>query len=327
MKRAKREVPTQCIEKCPACGSTATEIAVSEVKDWFFQANDQEWRFARCENCGSLYLAERPTEAALGEVYEGYYTHTSPETPAPISKPNLASIISNSLLNARFGTALAPSFPLPVPQNLLSKLVSSRLESRYRYFPKLKKGARILDVGCGSGQFIARANAAGWKGYGVDFDPKAVKAARQKGLRVQLGDIDVAEKFGIGFDMITFSHVIEHVPDIPSTLEKTRRLLAPAGALHLEYPNPKAPGFSTYGRFWRGLEAPRHLCLPSKCAMDDLLRKARFGKVSWIEGSNDEDRQATDKASESAVRRNGAKIPDNTSDNGQPTFLRAIAWL
>jgi SAM-dependent methyltransferase len=72
----------------------------------------------------------------------------------------------------------------------------------------------LLDVGCGQGNFLALMVKRGWSVMGVDFDADAVEAARKThNLNVRVGTVDTMLDTGITFDVVTASHVIEHVPD------------------------------------------------------------------------------------------------------------------
>lgn len=256
---------TDEVPVCPLCQCTERSEIIEGVRDWFFDCADGNWTFVRCADCCSLYMDPRPTADTLPLAYRFYYTHERPEAASSgKTRPGMRRWLANSLLNARFGLSLMPAIPLPLPQWAVRSFVAGKLEARFRFLPRLWPGARVLDVGCGSGSFLRRINAAGWMGYGVDLDHVAVARAHASGLRVNLGDIHSAEEFGVEFDAITLNHVIEHVLDPLDVLTACRTLLTPSGVLHLEFPNPMASSLAHFGRFWRGLEAPRHIALPSK---------------------------------------------------------------
>jgi 2-polyprenyl-3-methyl-5-hydroxy-6-metoxy-1,4-benzoquinol methylase len=91
----------------------------------------------------------------------------------------------------------------------------------------------VLDVGCGSGNFLAYAGEIGIRAVGVDVDPRAVEAARERGCDAHLpGDLDEAE-----FDAVTLWDVIEHVTDPDSLLKEATDRLRPGGALLMETPD------------------------------------------------------------------------------------------
>jgi 2-polyprenyl-3-methyl-5-hydroxy-6-metoxy-1,4-benzoquinol methylase len=88
------------------------------------------------------------------------------------------------------------------------------------YNPKLFSGSpkHLLDIGCGSENFLSVANQNGWEVTGSESSSIAVQKANQMiGNKVLTGDIlslDLPENF---YDLITIYHVIEHLIDFIST--------------------------------------------------------------------------------------------------------------
>jgi SAM-dependent methyltransferase len=126
-----------------------------------------------------------------------------------------------------------------------------------------RKGGRLLDVGCGNGAFLDVMRGLGWHVTGVEPDPKAAEVALKRGLEVHAGDIESAPLPEGEFDAITLSHVMEHFRDPPLVLAKLARALKPGGSLVSISPNPIGLLGRIFGPHWYGLDAPRHLVLPS----------------------------------------------------------------
>lgn len=139
---------------------------------------------------------------------------------------------------------------------------------------------RLLDVGCGNGVFLLRAQAAGWRVEGIEPDPRAVAAAQRSGLDVQVGTLDDFCADGV-FDAVTASHVIEHVHEPGRFLRQIANVLRAGGELWLATPNAAGPGHRHYGRAWRGLEPPRHLTVFSRGALQQLLERAGFTEIRF----------------------------------------------
>jgi SAM-dependent methyltransferase len=145
-----------------------------------------------------------------------------------------------------------------------------------RFLPAARPGSRVLDLGCGSGDWLAYAQKAGWSTAGVEPDPKAQRLGRRRGIDIRESLEDFADET---FDAITLSHVIEHVHDPMETLRTCRALLAPGGMIYVDTPNLNAVGHGIYGRYWRGLEAPRHLVLFTRLGLRRALERAGFGRI------------------------------------------------
>ncbi|WP_162789221.1 MULTISPECIES: class I SAM-dependent methyltransferase [Sphingomonas] len=153
------------------------------------------------------------------------------------------------------------------------------IDYTFRYLPRPGPKARLLDVGCGNGQWLEQARSSGWHVSGVDFDQFAVVRARAAGLDVRLGSIEAWADADEVFDAVTMSHVIEHVPDPGQLVRAAFDLLQPGGTLYIDTPNIDAPTHARFGRLWRGLEAPRHFIILSEQALLGLIEAAGFERV------------------------------------------------
>lgn len=78
------------------------------------------------------------------------------------------------------------------------------------------------------------------------------------------------------FDLVTMTHVLEHVHDPCFVLEKIRRSLRTAGVLRIWVPNVASPEAQFFRRFWFGLDVPRHLTHFSPVTPRAVLEHAGF---------------------------------------------------
>lgn len=99
------------------------------------------------------------------------------------------------------------------------------------------KGNRILDVGCGRGDFVYAARGTGWIIEGIELSEAAVKSAQAHSLPVKLLDFFSDQLNQNQYDVITFFEVIEHLPDVTSFLRRAEQLLTPGGIIYLTTPN------------------------------------------------------------------------------------------
>lgn len=111
-------------------------------------------------------------------------------------------------------------------------------------------GARYLDAGCAyGGSLVAAARAGAKEVMGIELDERLVRiaqaylaATRVPGRAIQ-GDVtdpDLAQELG-RFDLITCNDVLEHVPDIETSLLNLTTLLKPGGAFYAAIPNRQSP--------------------------------------------------------------------------------------
>jgi 2-polyprenyl-3-methyl-5-hydroxy-6-metoxy-1,4-benzoquinol methylase len=159
------------------------------------------------------------------------------------------------------------------------------IDARYRHLGRPAPGAdRLLDVGCGGGDFLHRAQYLGWRAEGIDFDPKAVAAAKALGLNARIGSIDCYADMNNEFDVVTCNHVLEHVYDAHHLVRSMHRIIRPGGRLWLETPNINSAGHALFGKAWRGIESPRHIAILSYQALNSILTTAGFAithRTKW----------------------------------------------
>jgi SAM-dependent methyltransferase len=127
---------------------------------------------------------------------------------------------------------------------------------------------RVLDVGCGGGELLAHYAAIGWDAFGIDPAPRAVAAARRRGLVVHEGTLADRPWGTMKFDLIVFSHSLEHIPEPLDALREAAASLAPRGRLALALPNWRCWQRHLFGGRWFHLDLPRHLQHFSPHALD-----------------------------------------------------------
>ncbi len=101
---------------------------------------------------------------------------------------------------------------------------------------KLTSGRKLLDIGCGAGQFLKLAREKGWQAEGLEFDNALEQNLQEQGIPVRTGDffeIDLPEN---SYDVITLWDVFEHFSEPVPALERLRKLLKPNGLLLLACP-------------------------------------------------------------------------------------------
>jgi len=240
----------------------------------------------RCDACRCGYLEPRPTPQAIGLAYAEYYTHAASQEevfpPSSTFFGRRLAFLRNGYLNARFPQlGLAPSHPIVF--RLLKYLpgVHALAERDVRHLPALGEGAKLLDIGCGSGAFVRRALRMGYMAEGLEFGAKAVDAAVGEGLPVREGSLPNTGLAQGSYDAVTLSQVIEHLHEPIAALLEIHRLLKPGGWFWIATPNMDAPGHIQFGPDWRGLEPPRHLVLFSAKALALALERTGFDGIEF----------------------------------------------
>jgi 2-polyprenyl-3-methyl-5-hydroxy-6-metoxy-1,4-benzoquinol methylase len=128
----------------------------------------------------------------------------------------------------------------------------------------------LLDIGAGTGDFLAVAKQNGWKITGIEPNKKAKSIAVHKGISfVENSKLLPTESF----DTITMWHVLEHVPDLDFQIKELKRLLKPTGTILIAVPNFNSYDAKHYGSYWAAYDVPRHLWHFSKTAIKLLFEK------------------------------------------------------
>lgn len=284
LKGGKREE----VRFCPICRSTSRSILHNRLKDDTFNSNKDTWTLNRCDSCSSAYLAPRPSPETIYLAYENYYTHDIKDckNKSLVGMRKIKRILANGYKNWKYGSNISPSSYMGVIIAYLFPSARASMNKEMRHLPKLFKGAKLLDVGFGDGIFLQTAKQIGWDVKGVDFDPNVVANAKKNGLDVFCGGVEIFIGQENKFDVITMSHVIEHVYDPVSTLKICFSLLKPGGQLWIETPNINSYGYKNFGQNWRGIEAPRHLTIFTNKSLDSLLCLLGFRIVKHLNQPN-----------------------------------------
>ena len=139
-------------------------------------------------------------------------------------------------------------------------------------------GGKLLDIGMGTGNFLADAAAKGYNEYGIDFDADAIETAKQVFNLKNVYPLNVEgaiKKFGSDyFDAITMFEVLEHLENPSESIEKIKILLKTGGYLGLSVP---------YRGSWNGFKThdkpPRHLTRWNKESMKNFLNAHQFSVI------------------------------------------------
>jgi len=283
------QIKTKICLFCPVCGSRGG-ILYSGLEDLLFDAPGA-WNMKKCNSpvCGTLWLDPMPVEDELPKLYKGYYTHQSGS--APLSEGYLLALfhrVQAAYLHFRYGYE-------PLATSWVDKLLglAAYLYPAWKdtveasvFHLQAKPGGRLLEIGCGSGAVLQLMQQKGWCVTGLDFDEGAVHNARSKGLDVHFGQLSEQGFADQTFDAVVMSHVIEHVPSLVEFLSECRRVLKDEGVLVALTPNADSSLHIKYGRYWRGLEIPRHLQIFTSQSLANIAGRVGFSMVETSTAMN-----------------------------------------
>ena len=237
---------------CPVCSSNQGELFTSAF-DRVLNRPELNWRIHRCLDCGFGW-----TEPALrDEEIKQYY----PSTYLGDTERTLDEFLSGQLQRSRSWRKEAEKV------NLVQHFVS---------------GGRILDVGCGDGKFLWALDSRRWDRTGVEFSEETVRLVNERidGLKLIEGNIFSSELMENAFDVVTFWHVLEHLPRPQEVLERVQRLLSPGGWVFISLPNINSLQARLFRRYWYAFDdVPRHLYHFAPEPLERLLREKDFQEL------------------------------------------------
>lgn len=145
-----------------------------------------------------------------------------------------------------------------------------------------KNSKSLLDVGCGTGDFLQIASKSGWTITGIEPNERAREIANKK---TDNSTFDSAHLFTLppqSFDAITLWHVLEHLPNLNDHFSLFRKLLKPNGVLIVAVPNYKCFDAHHYQEFWAAYDVPRHLWHFSKTSIERLGNQSNLKVVNTL---------------------------------------------
>lgn len=163
----------------------------------------------------------------------------------------------------------------------LEKLIRVVRVQRARRVERYSVKGRILDVGCGRGDFPALMASRGWDATGIELDERiGRRGAGTKGLHLRFGRLEDIKFPEAGFDAVTMWHVFEHMRDPAWVMRECRKILKPGGLLMLAVPNMRSLQARLSGRHWFHLDPPYHFYHYTLENMKKLMDDAGFEVLS-----------------------------------------------
>jgi len=213
------------LNNCPLCASEQATHALNVID---FSVSKENFNLVDCSDCGFRFTNPRPKSNDLGKYYqsEEYISHSN----------------ANSSLQDRL-YQLARRFTL---------------RGKFRLLKARQPNGKILDIGCGTGQFLAHLMSRGYLVQGIEpslHTREGVIANYSIPVVPSIDDLPHQEQF----NAITMWHVLEHIPDLRSHFKKLFALMANKGVLIIAVPDRSSWDAQHYGPHWAAWDVPRHL--------------------------------------------------------------------
>lgn len=235
--------------KCPICHADKTE-ELFQIKDYFLTHED--FAIAKCKSCGFRYTKPRPAENSIGSYYESeeYISHSN-------AKKGVVNTIYQLVRN----------FSIKKKVNLVRKYINQ---------------GKVLDIGCGTGEFINALTKSGYDTLGIEPNINA----RAQGINNY--HLDIREEMEINsieassIDVISMWHVLEHVYNLEDRVGQIKKIIKPDGIIIIAVPNPDSYDAKKYGKYWAAYDVPRHLYHFAKNDIVKLFEKFSIELIDTI---------------------------------------------
>lgn len=228
---------------CNLCGSSINKVLYKDVTTWEYP---DLFRIVKCQNCGLEYLSPRPKNRYIGKYYdtESYWGKS----------------LDKQVLQ----------FNWKIVRDKELSIVYANIFSKYA------KG-RILDVGCGTGEFLTKFKEEGWDVLGTELSKEACLYAKKVyGLHIMQGDLLDLHLKSNQFDVVTLNSTLEHLYEPFETIKKVSKLLKKGGLVVITVPNIDSLGVKIFKEKWLPLHPPKHLYHFNSNTLSKMLNKSGF---------------------------------------------------
>jgi SAM-dependent methyltransferase len=210
---------------CVVCGSSDIQLFL-RTRDRHFGSKG-EYNLSRCRQCGLIFIDPMLSESELGKLYPNDYYSYQP-------------VVTDKSWLRKVAKGL---FRMPIPT----------------HDPAFPSPGAVLDIGCGSGEYMLQMRRKGWRVFGVELSRAAAITGRKEGLEIFHGTLAEAAFPDRFFDYVRANHSFEHMPNPHEVLAEISRILKPSGKLFVGVPNSTSVEFRIFKQYWWHLCAPVHV--------------------------------------------------------------------
>lgn len=230
------------------------------------------FKYLLCKACGTMQIEAVPEN--LGQYYsnENYYSFNM-ELKVAKKADTLRKIKANYLIHGKqklIGSILSLGYTIPEHYEWM-KYSNTQFEDA------------ILDIGTGNGSLLTKLHQIGFTNL-TGIDPFIEKSKDYGAIKILKKDLfEVNERY----QTIMMHHSLEHMLNPLAALHHAKKILTDNGTLIVRIPIMGNYGWKKYKTTWCGLDAPRHIFIPSEKAIKILFEQAGLHLEKFYYDSSD----------------------------------------
>ena len=234
--------------ECTVCNSSNIELA---LKTNDYSISKEAYEIWKCTECDFHFTQGVPDQEHIAPYYksEDYISHSDTK---------------KGIIN-----------------NLYHKVRNIMLDRKFKLVKKYSQEGNLLDYGAGTGYFPGYVKSKNHSVTAIEIDPNSRKYAKDT------FDLDVYEPEALvdgtleegTFDVISLWHVMEHLYEPKSYVQRFYNLLQTNGHLIIAVPNYTSSDGQYYDKHWAAYDVPRHLWHFSPSTMKQMVESDGFQLV------------------------------------------------
>lgn len=237
------------VKNCPACGSSKFNKVLT-ASDYL--VSNESFEIMECNDCSLRFTSPIPDSNEVVNYYKSdkYISHAKRVT---------------SIFDLVY--KIVRKFTLHSKRNIVKRISQ-------------KQSGTLLDIGCGTGDFLKIMKQSGCDIVGVEINESVRNLAQANTGSIILDQTEFFESEQ-KYDVITLWHSLEHLNTLTRFLEKISISLNANGVVIIAVPNYKSFDAEYYQQDWAAYDVPRHLYHFSFDAMVKLMEKLGFGLIEY----------------------------------------------
>lgn len=234
---------------CDCCNKNQlVTISLKEVADPK-KTVQKKYNIVTCNKCSHSFIDPMPSEREIISFYpKDYYAHVT--------------FACHNSIKAKLKKFSIRLYYGQYSENKLIKLLQKLFYLFFKHTinePPIIINGKLLDIGCGNGEYLYMVKQFGWFTYGIEPNGNAVNVAKACGLKVKRGTAGKIEYKDEFFDVIRAWNVLEHTNSPRKAFLEIARKLKKGRYLLVYVPNFNSSDRKYFSKYWASLEIPRHL--------------------------------------------------------------------